>query len=59
MKTPKIRLVVEISQERYLQDEDYVELDVKELTDRQELARLLDSGYYDVTINPCWLSEPQ
>lgn len=49
-KQPKIRVVIEIDQSRYLSDEEYTGLLEEELTDRVWLGRILDSGYCDVKI---------
>lgn len=51
LRQPKIRLIVEIDQSRYLGDEDYTGLTEGELTDRESLGNLLDSGYCDVKIS--------
>lgn len=49
--TPKVIVVLEIDQSKYLDDEDYTGLDTKELKDRQFLARLLDEDcYYSVRV---------
>lgn len=49
--TPKVIVVLEIDQSKYLDDEDYTGLDTKELKDRQFLARLLDEDcYYPVRV---------
>ena len=51
IKQPKIRIVLEIDQSRYLGDEDYPGIEKKEIDSREALGALLDGGYYDVTIS--------
>jgi len=46
IKTPTIRVILEISQEEYLKDEDYTGLDTADLLDRAALARILDKNCY-------------
>jgi len=51
IKTPTIRVILEISQEKYLKDEDYTGLDAADLVDRAALARILEKDcYYPVKI---------
>lgn len=51
LKQPKIRIVVEIDQSRYLGDEDYGGIQEKQLVTRVNLGNLLEGGHYDVKIS--------
>lgn len=51
LKRPKIRIVVEIDQSRYLGDEDYPGIREQDISSRDRLGNLLDGGYYDVKIS--------
>lgn len=51
IKQPKIRIVLEIDQSRYLGDEDYPGIEQNEISSRDRLGALLDGGYYDVKIS--------
>lgn len=51
IKTPKIKVILEIDQSKYLDDKDYDGLSTNNLLCRDYLARLLDKDcYYPVQI---------